>query len=337
MGQRRLLDPADRRDRRVATSPDCLPWRRRFAAGYAPVMGVNVHLRVGDCLEHLGELRDRYEVALTFLDPPFNQGKEYQFFDDDLDERAYWTWMRQVCAEVHRLTVDGGSVYFMQREKNAEQVLACLRETGWTFQNLIVWMKKASAVPSGARFGKQYQVIAFATKGPRARTFNRLRIDAPLRPEHRQARKNGIFVTDCWDDIRELTSGYFAGPEALRSPSGDRLHKQQSPVALLCRILLASSVPGDWVLDPFGGTGTTAVVAKQLSRNCVTIEVDPQNAVLIEHRVSRLRAADRIGPLRHYYRFTPNLDVVWPSAVEVEAHMGEQNTLFEPRPAYGDL
>ena len=71
--------------------------------------------------------------------------------------------------------------------------------------------------------------------------FNRLRIDYPLRPGQKQERENGIFVTDVWDDIREMTSGYFAGDEALRDESGERVHKQQSPIALLLRIILSSS------------------------------------------------------------------------------------------------
>ncbi len=147
--------------------------------------------------------------------------------------------MQTVCARVRELTAEGGAIYFMQREKNTEAVLKCLRETGWTLQNLIIWTKRTSAVPNTIRFGKQYQIIAFATKGKRPRVFNRLRIDLPLRPEHRYSREDGVFVTDVWDDIRELTSGYFAGDEALRDNNGERIHKQQSPVALLLRIILS--------------------------------------------------------------------------------------------------
>ncbi|MCX7968428.1 MAG: DNA methyltransferase [Armatimonadetes bacterium] len=77
----------------------------------------------------------------------------------------YWQWLTEVCAKVYDLTVDGGAIYFMHREKNAEHVLRCLRETGWTLQNLIVWQKRTSAVPNQWRYGKAYQIIAFATKG----------------------------------------------------------------------------------------------------------------------------------------------------------------------------
>ncbi len=88
--------------------------------------------------------------------------------------------MQEVCTKIYALTSDGGAIYFMQREKNTEFVLQCLRDSGWTFQNLVVWKKKTSAVPGMKRFGKHYQIIGFATKGKTPRVFNRLRIDPPL-------------------------------------------------------------------------------------------------------------------------------------------------------------
>jgi site-specific DNA-methyltransferase (adenine-specific) len=252
------------------------------------------------------------DVALTFLDPPFNQGKDYEFASDDLPDVEYWRWMKGICAKVWELTQDGGAIYFMQREKNTERVMGCLRETGWKLQNLVVWAKKTSAVPSALRFGKRYQIIAFATKGRRPRAFNRLRVDAPIPPVYKYHRENGVFVTDVWDDIREMTSGYFAGGEALRLASGERAHKQQSPVALLLRIILSSTMPGNIVLDPFAGTGTTLVVSKQLRRISLGFEIDPKNASLIRERLGALREADSVTPLRHYYRHTPDLAEIWP-------------------------
>ncbi len=293
----------------------------------------------GDCLELLQravleQAGIKGEICLTFLDPPFNQGKEYDFFEDSLPQQEYWRWMVQVCQRVYALTADGGAIYFMQREKNTEYVLRCLRETGWTLQNLIIWTKRTSAVPGIWRFGKQYQIIAFATKGRKPRVFHRLRVDAPLRPEYRYERENGMYLTDVWDDIRELTSGYFAGEEALRLPGGERFHKQQSPVALLLRIILSSTDPGDLVLDPFAGTGTTLVVAEQLNRSSVGIEIDPKNVELIRWRLRVKRSADSVQPLRHYYRFTPNLEAIWPTGSLEWTGSDQQMTLFETRKEY---
>lgn len=292
-----------------------------------------------NCLEILSPEafpRSGKQLALTFLDPPFNQGKDYDFFDDALPEAEYWEMMQVVCTRVRYLTSDGGAIYFMQREKNTEFVLRCLRESGWVLQNLIVWTKRTSAVPGMTRFGKQYQIIAFATKGKRPRVFNRLRIDLPLRPEHKYPREAGVFVTDVWDDIRELTSGYFAGDEALRLENGERAHKQQAPIALLHRIILSSTTVGDLVLDPFAGTGTTLVVAKQLGRDSVGIEVDPKNAKLIQARIANERVSDAIEPLREYYRYTPNLSSLWPKP-EIELTnktAGKQLAFLERKAKY---
>lgn len=270
----------------------------------------------GDCLQQLrdGTLNN---IALSFVDPPFRQGKSYRFFDDDQPEEMYWEWMKDVLRNIKCVTVDGGGVYFMQREKNTEQVLSVLREAGWTYQNLIIWKKKTSAVPCEIRFAKHYQVIAFATKGAKPRVFKKLRADLPLAPEHKHTRANGVYLTDVWDDIRELTSGYFAGDEAIRELNGDRAHVQQSPVALLLRIILSSSMPGDIILDPFAGTGTTLVVAEQLCRQSVGVEIDPKNVELIEKRLKQMRRADDVSKFRNYYRFTNDLASIWPEVTKL--------------------
>ncbi|MCF7809647.1 site-specific DNA-methyltransferase [bacterium] len=264
----------------------------------------------GDCLSILNE-RDFEKFDLTFLDPPFNQGKDYRNHKDDLPESVYWDWMKDVCRKVFELSSDGAALYFMQREKNTEQVLKTLNQTGWNLQNVIIWKKLTSAVPGTYRFGKQYQIIAFATKGNRPRVFHRLRIDPPLPDSYKLKRKNGIYLTDIWDDIRELTSGYFAGDEAMRIENGERFHKQQSPVHLLLRIILSSTNPGDLVLDPFGGTGTTSVVAEQLQRRSVSIEKDKDNVEALEERIYASRKSDDISKYFKYYFCTPALETIW--------------------------
>jgi len=147
-----------------------------------------------NCLSALKNINKK--VDLTFLDPPFNQQKEYAYHDDNMDGKEYWEMMTNVCKSVNELTNKGGAIYFMQREKNSEFVLTCLRKSGWTFQNLIIWKKKTSAVPVNGKYGKQYQIIVYATKGDKAKTFNRLRIEPPLPANYKVQRENGIFVTE---------------------------------------------------------------------------------------------------------------------------------------------
>jgi DNA modification methylase len=263
----------------------------------------------GDCTKELVGLNTN--IDLTFLDPPFNQGKEYSDHDDNLPDEVYWQWMKEVCSKVYDLTSQGGAIYFMQREKNAEQVLGCLRESGWNLQNLIIWKKKTSAVPCSNKFGKHYQIIAYAIKGRKPRVFNRLRINPPLPPGYKFERQDGMYVTDVWDDIRELTSGYFAGDEAIRSVDGSRFHKQQSPIQLLVRIILSSTNPNDTVLDPFAGSGTTLVVAEQLKRNSIGIEKDKENVKCIENRLKIIKESDDVQRFYREYIYTENLDEIW--------------------------
>ncbi|XHH08866.1 MAG: DNA-methyltransferase [Candidatus Bathyarchaeia archaeon] len=270
----------------------------------------NATVLQGDCIKYLNEGKIG-NLHLTFFDPPYLQGKEYRYFDDSQSETQYWNWVKEIIESVYRATVDGGAIYFMHREKNAEKILQIMREASWNYQNLIIWKKKTSAVPIETRFSKQYQIIVYSIKGKRPRVFNKIRIDPPPLPEHKYRHENGVYLTDVWDDIRELTSGYFAGDEAIRDSKGNRMHVQQTPVALLLRIILSSTMPGDTVFDPTAGSGTTLVTAKQLDRNSIGIEIDPAHVELIKKRISTIRQADKISHLREYHQFTPNLSEIW--------------------------
>src|SRR6266487_4423572 len=99
----------------------------------------------GSCLDILTSKKISGSVDLTFLDPTFNQNKEYAYHNDKLSLEEYWQMMKNVCQSTLDVTSDGGAIYFMQREKNTEDVLRCLRETGWTLQNLIIWKELPSS------------------------------------------------------------------------------------------------------------------------------------------------------------------------------------------------
>lgn len=274
------------------------------------------------CTDYLKKYSGK-KFDLTFLDPPFNQAKEYRSHNDDMPHEEYWDWMTLICELIHKNSSDGAALYFMQREKNTQYVLKSLEQSGWTFQNLIVWKKKTSAVPIKSGYGKHYQVIAFVTKGEKPRVFNKLRIDPPLLVTEKYQRPNGMYVTDVWDDIRELTSGYFAGDEPLRLASGERAHKQQAPIHLLLRILLSSSSAGDLILDPFAGTGTTLVVAEQLNRKSIGVELDDINYELIKTRLSDIKPSDSISKFYEYYKYTENLHQIWDKSVTDSSRKSE--------------
>lgn len=255
----------------------------------------------------------RDSVALTFLDPPFNQGKEYALHDDKQEELEYWNWIKKVLHKIKNVTMTGGAIYFMHREKNLNHVLSSLWMEGWDTRNIIIWKKKSSAVPMATNYGLAYQPIVYAVKGWGAKphVFNKLRIDPPLLVTEKYERPNGMYVTNVWDDIRELTSGYFAGNEPLKKEDGTRAHKQQAPVDLLLRIILTSSKPGDLIFDPFAGTGTTAVVATQLDRESINVEIDPENVALITDRLEDFREIDNLAYRYEQYKYTANLAEIW--------------------------
>jgi len=273
---------------------------------------MNCEIIKTDCLEYLSNTEETFD--LTFLDPPFNQNKKYNSHNDNMYSKDYWSWMKNVCNNIFAKTSPDGAIYFMQREKNVKEVLSILEETKWTIQNLIIWKKKTSAVPANRRYGKHYQIIAFATKGKMPRVFNKLRIDPPLLVTEKYHRENGMYVTDVWDDIRELTSGYFAGDEPIRVSNGERLHKQQSPIQLLLRIILSSTIPGDFVFDPFAGTATTCLVSRQLRRNSIGIEKDDLNYKFCLKRLNKFRSVDDISRFKKDYIFTKNLNQIWGSS-----------------------
>jgi DNA modification methylase len=286
-------------------------------------------------------------VHIAFLDPPFNQDKEYRMIKDALPEQAYWGFITDILKAIYDKMANGGAIYFMQREKNTGKVIQSLADVGFTFQNLIVWQKKTSPVPMHANYNLAYQVIVYATKGESPRTFNQLRIDLPPPANYKVKRPNGVELSNVWGDIRELTSGYYAGIEPIRikgskiiyeykmqdleDKSIERFHKQQSPLALLVRIILASSRPGDTFLDCCAGTGTGAVVAKQLGRCSISIEIDPLNVECIRERVRLMRKADDVAPLKRYYRFTKNLDQIWSDPMgKLELQISEPTPTKKP-------
>ena len=89
------------------------------------------------------------------------------------------------------------------------------------------------------------------------------------------------------------------------------LHKQQTPIQLLLRIILSSTNQGDVVLDPFAGSGTTLVVSKQLGRKSIGIEIDAFNVELIQNRLAEQRESDYVSRFFKDYTCTPDLETIW--------------------------
>lgn len=269
----------------------------------------DMQIVTGDCLEWMRS--SDVSVDMCFLDPPFNQGRDYREHDDSMPQDIYWSWIADTLSEIKAISSDGAAIWFMQREKNTHNVMQCLEKTGWLFRNLVIWKKKASPVFVKKGLSKHYQILAYATNG-NPRCFNHVRIDAELPAHYKYPREKGLFLTDIWDDIREMSAGYFAASEQLKKPDGHRFHMQQMPIHLALRTMLISTKPGDTILDPFAGTGTTLIAAQQIGRHSIGIDKDIVNTDKIKERSASIRDADRVSQFYSYYKHTDNLSDIFP-------------------------
>jgi len=231
-------------------------------------------LRNGECVAELARL-EAESVDLVFADPPYNLqlGGELarpdhsvvDAVDDDWDRFAsfaeYDRFTREWLAGVQRVLKPNGAVWVIGSYHNIFRIGAILQDMGFWILNDVVW-RKTNPMPNfrGTRLTNAHETMIWAAKSKTGRhTFNY------------EAMKAGN------DDVQLRSDWLFPicqGGERLKDGDGDKVHPTQKPEALLARVLLTSSRPGDVVLDPFLGSGTTGAVAKRLGRNFVGIERD---------------------------------------------------------------
>jgi len=233
---------------------------------------------VGDCIEELKSLPEA-SVDLVFADPPYNLQLNNELYrpdnsrvdavDDDWDKfgsfSAYDTFTREWLSACRRALKPSGSLWVIGSYHNIFRVGAILQDLGFWVLNDVVW-RKSNPMPNfrGRRFTNAHETLIWASTGPKARyTFNYEAMKALN--EDLQMRSDWLFPI-------------CSGAERLREGCGRKTHPTQKPEALLHRIILAASHPGDVVLDPFLGSGTTAVVAQRLRRAFIGIERDKSYA-----------------------------------------------------------
>src|SRR3982751_5859301 len=222
---------------------------------------------VGDCIELMQALPDR-SVDLVFADPPYNlqlggdllrpDNSKVDAVDDDWDRfdsfEAYDTFTKAWLKECRRVLKDDGALWVIGSYHNIFRVGATLQDLGFWILNDVVW-RKANPMPNfrGKRFTNAHETLIWAAKGADAKGYT----------FHYEALKAGN------DDVQMRSDWFFplcTGEERLKDTAGRKVHPTQKPEALLARVILAASNPGDVVLDPFFGSGTTGAVAKRLGR-----------------------------------------------------------------------
>ncbi|MEN3745872.1 site-specific DNA-methyltransferase [Sphingomonas sp. HF-S3] len=229
---------------------------------------------MSDCIEAMRSLPAK-SIDMIFADPPYNlqlggdlsrpDGSHVDAVTDDWDKfdsfAAYDAFTKAWLAEARRILKDNGTIWVIGSYHNIFRVGATVQDLGFWILNDIVW-RKANPMPNfkGTRFTNAHETMIWASMGEKSRyTFN-YRTMKTLNDEL-QMRSDWEFPI-------------CGGQERLKR-DGVKVHPTQKPEALLYRVLLASTKPGDVVLDPFFGTGTTGAVAKRLGRHWIGIEREP--------------------------------------------------------------
>jgi len=239
----------------------------------------------GDCIKVMQTLPDGC-ADLIFADPPYNLQLSQELWrpnmtrvegvDDSWDQfesfQVYDEFTRAWLGECQRLLKDSGTLWVIGSYHNIFRIGTILQDLGYWILNDVIWVK-TNPMPNfrGVRFTNAHETMIWALKQRGAKyTFNHHAMKA-------------------FNDGKQMRSDWLlplcTGGERLRK-DGKKLHSTQKPEALIYRVVLAASNPGDVVLDPFFGTGTTGAVAKKLHRHWIGIE---REAHYIEAARARIR------------------------------------------------
>jgi modification methylase len=248
------------------------------------ILPFNVILE-GDCIAEMARLPDK-SVDMIFADPPYNlqlggdlfrpEGGRVDAVDDEWDKfeslTVYDNFTRDWLEQARRVLKDDGTIWVIGSYHNIYRVGSLLQDAGFWILNDIVW-RKTNPMPNfrGTRFTNAHETLIWCAKDEKSRyTFN-------------------YRVMKALNDDLQMRSDWVipicAGSERVKGDDGAKAHPTQKPESLLYRILLACTNPGDVVLDPFFGTGTTGAVARRLGRRWIGIERESAYVKVARERI----------------------------------------------------
>ena len=253
-----------------------------------PLLG-QVHQE--DCIGFLSKMPDAC-IDLIFADPPYNLQLRNELFRSNLtkvdavsDEwdkfdgfAAYDAFCLEWLGQCRRVLKDTGTIWVIGMYHNIHRVGKIMQDLGFWTLNDVVWIK-SNPMPNfqGVRFTNAHETLIWAKKSEKARgyTFNY----AEMKAENggKQMRSDWVFPL-------------CRGEERLTKSEGGKLHPTQQPFALVERIVRACSDPGEAVLDPFAGTGTTGAAAELHGRKWLLIESDETYAEAARKRIAAVDA-----------------------------------------------
>lgn len=247
----------------------------------------------GDCIEMMNSLPEA-SIDLIFADPPYNlqlkgdlhrpDNSRVDAVDDEWDQfssfKAYDEFTRAWLKAARRLLKPNGAIWVIGSYHNIFRVGSALQDQGFWILNDVVW-RKSNPMPNfrGKRFTNAHETMIWAGREETSKyTFNY---------EALKALNEGIQMRSDW--VLPICTGH----ERLKDDKGEKAHPTQKPESLLHRVLVGSTNPGDVILDPFFGTGTTGAVAKMLGRDFIGIEREAAYRKVAEKRISMVRKFDR--------------------------------------------
>jgi site-specific DNA-methyltransferase (adenine-specific) len=250
-----------------------------------------------DCIPILAAIKN--EVAdVIFADPPFNLGKHYGSKSDDaLESDRYLNWCFEWLSECCRILKPGGSLFIYNLPKWNIPIGAYLLNCGLTFRHWVAISQKSGFPIQGRLYPSHYSLLYYSKGKPNV--FRKIR--TPIETcrhcsgelkdygGHRQAMNPlGVNLTDVWTDIPPVRHWKF---KSKQRPAN------QLSTKILDRVIQMSSVPGNLVIDPFGGSGTTYAVCEATGRNWIGIEIQNCNAIverLTQRTVQHHKNDDRV-------------------------------------------
>ncbi len=265
-------------------------------------------LHQGDCIEGMKGLPEGC-IDLAFADPPYNIGYQYDFYNDNRGYQEYLDWSRQWMREVYRVLKPAGTFWLaIGDEYAAELKLIAQRELGFSLRNWVIWYY-TFGINCVRKLNRSHAHLLYFVKDPRRFTFNKddlaVRVPSARQLVYSDGRANptGRLPDDTWIlRPQDVPDGFSATEDTWYFPrvagtfkERARFHGCQMPEQLLGRIIRLCSNPGDVVLDPFAGSGTTLAVAKKLGRKWIGFELSGDYA---KRALERIKAAKEGEPLR---------------------------------------
>ena len=249
-------------------------------------------IRQGDCLEGLSRLPDSC-VDMAFADPPFNLRKKYKAHKDQMEMDDYLRWCEAWMREMIRVVKPGGAVFVHNIPKWLTFYAAILNREA-VFKHWIAW--DAPTSPMGkSLLPSHYGVLYYIKDGERAK-FRDVRYPHPRCRNCGRLLKDYGGKKDALHPFGPLVSDVWSDLHRIRHSRHRDDHPCQLPLALLERLTLMSTDEGDLVLDPFLGTGTTAVAAARLGRRHIGFELSPEYAAIARRKVeNEAVASSRLG------------------------------------------